>query len=197
MMTRLLIALMLAFGMLASVALAQGPATQDTAAILAATPPADDPDDDEDADPAVVFPIEDVFSTLMRNTELMEFYSAMQAAQVDVMLDPAQEYTIFAVENDVFEEQAFDALRTQDALAFYVVPGSYSAQELFELAEAGDGTATLMTLQGLPMNIEIIEGVLYLEGVAAVTQADIPAQNGFVHIIDSVIQPAGSPAVGG
>ena len=205
MMIRTLIALMFALGMVASGALAQGTASQ-ADAVQAAQPvepvePPVDPDDPdangEPEEPAVVFPIEDILSTLVRNPELVEFHSALQAAQVDLMFDPDQEYTVFAPTGEAFEAEAFDALRTQEALAFYIVQGTYSFQDLWDMAEAGDGVATLTTLQGLPLTVEIIDDQLFLEGAATVTQPDIPAQNGVVHVIDAVIQPTGEPELGG
>jgi transforming growth factor-beta-induced protein len=189
--SRLLIALLLALGMTASSAFAQG------TYLAAAQPtqpaePADPVDEEEaEAEAPVVFPIEDVWATLTRNPELVDFYSAMQAAHVNLVFDAEQEFTVFAPTSEAFAE-AFDAQRTQDALSYYVVRGSYSWQDLWEMAEAGDGSATLTTINDLDMTVEIIEGELFVNGMVQITQPDIPAQNGFVHVIDGLIQPAGT-----
>ena len=58
------------------------------------------------------------------------------------------------------------------------------ASELEEL----DGR-TLTTRTGLPINIEVIDGEVVLNGEARVIASDFDADNGIVHIVDTVLTP--------
>jgi uncharacterized surface protein with fasciclin (FAS1) repeats len=164
---------------------------------------ADEFADDMDADivvpggiPEVVLPIEDLLSTLWRNPGLIEFHSALMAAQVDAMVPQNEMFTIFAP-TDAAVLDASDVMLTRDSLAFHVVRGAYSYAYLWRMADAAGGSTTLTTLQGDDLTIEISGNTLRIEGQASITQANLPADNGFVHVISSVIQPTARIDLGG
>ena len=50
---------------------------------------------------------------------------------------------------------------------------------------------TLTTRTGLPLQIDVIDGEIVLNDVARVVASDFSADNGVVHIIDTVLEPPG------
>ena len=123
----------------------------------------------------------DDFSTLV---------AAVEAAGLADTL-ASGEFTVFAPTNAAFA-QALDALglAAEDLLAdtetltnillYHVVEGSVLSSDL----EAGD-VPTL--LEGESLTISLTDGVMV--NAASVTQADIQASNGVIHVIDAVLLP--------
>ena len=56
-----------------------------------------------------------------------------------------------------------------------------------ELQEFGGQTLTTRT--GLPISVEVIDGEIVLNGEARVVASDFDADNGIVHIVDTVLTP--------
>jgi len=56
--------------------------------------------------------------------------------------------------------------------------------------------ATPKTVNGLPLDIDVRGGKVYVNGVNVVT-ADVQASNGVIHIIDAVLLPKTAPAPAG
>jgi transforming growth factor-beta-induced protein len=53
--------------------------------------------------------------------------------------------------------------------------------------------ATPTTVNGLPLDIVVKDGKVYVNGTQVVT-ADIQASNGVIHVIDAVLLPTAAPA---
>jgi uncharacterized surface protein with fasciclin (FAS1) repeats len=155
----------------------------------------------EPADPVdPVSPADDVttadfFSALTANPELTAFAQAFDTARIQDQLDPMAEWTVFApADSVVFDQTAFEG---PDALSTYIVEGAYSYEDLRAMAEEQGGSATLTTLHGQEITVELIGDMLLVAGVAQITEQDIEAGNGFVHVIDAVFQPTTAPAPAG
>lgn len=109
--------------------------------------------------------------------------------------DVASKYTVFAPTNEAFEallseldvtlEEALEQPEMlQNILNYHVVPGAVNA----EAAIFMDGRE-MATLQGADISVSVEDGTVVLNGEANVIQADITAQNGVIHLIDSVLMP--------
>jgi len=66
-------------------------------------------------------------------------------------------------------------------LLYHVVEGKVTADQVVKLTSA-------KTLEGESAKIEVRDGKVYVDG-AQVVKADVPASNGVIHVIDSVILP--------
>lgn len=121
------------------------------------------------------------FSTLL---------AALNAADLASVFAGETEYTVFAPTNaafDALEEGALDALLADPAalaevLKYHVVEGKVMASAVIELDSA-------TTLEGSDVAIVVEEGKVMVDG-ATVTQTDIMASNGVIHVIDSVLLPS-------
>ena len=69
-------------------------------------------------------------------------------------------------------------------LTYHVVPGNVMAADVVELRKA-------KTVQGSKVKIRVKQGKVYINA-AQVTTTDVKTSNGVIHIIDSVMLPAGS-----
>lgn len=123
----------------------------------------------------------DAFTTLV---------AALEAAGLVETLMGEGPYTVFAPTDEAFAalpEGTLEELlkpenrdRLVELLTYHVVPGSVSSGDL----ESGEVT----TVAGEPIMVEVNPGAVMVND-ASVIQADIPASNGVIHVIDKVIMP--------
>lgn len=121
------------------------------------------------------------FSTLLAAAEA--------AGLVETLAGPGP-LTVFAPTDDAFAALPEGTVETllmpenRDQLAailtYHVIPGEVFSSDLVD-----DMTAT--TVQGNDITIDLDNGVMVND--ATVIAADIPASNGVIHVIDSVILP--------
>ncbi|MDB9318273.1 MULTISPECIES: fasciclin domain-containing protein [Cyanophyceae] len=122
---------------------------------------------------------------------------AVEAAGLQNQLATPGPYTVFAP-----TDAAFDALPTgtldnllkpenKDQLtkliAYHVIPGRFTSNQLT--------SGEVKTVEGSPVTVDVndvTQGITVNNG--KVTQADIPASNGIVHVIDQVMLPPDFPA---
>ena len=132
----------------------------------------------------------DDFSTLV---------AAVVAADLVDVLQGDGPFTVFAPTNDAFADAlealgitAEELLASDDLgaiLTYHVVAGNLMAADVLAAVEAGMGTATVETVNGAPITVEVVDGNVVLNGTATVTAVDLEAGNGVVHVIDAVILP--------
>ena len=126
-----------------------------------------------------------------QNDTLETLAQAVEAAGLTATLnDESATYTLFAPTNAAFEVVPDAALayllENPDTLAqvllYHVAEGSYTADELATLDAMTSGFNELdLTLA--------MDGDSLMVGSATVIEADIPATNGMIHAIDSVLLP--------
>ena len=114
---------------------------------------------------------------------------ALEAAGLVDVLKGEGPYTVFAPTDEAFQalpEGTLEELLQPEnkdklvaILTYHVVPGRVTSGEL----ESGE----VKTVQGTPVTINLDSGVMVNE--AKVIKADIPASNGVIHVIDTVILP--------
>ncbi|MEX1308813.1 MAG: fasciclin domain-containing protein [Candidatus Sulfomarinibacteraceae bacterium] len=117
--------------------------------------------------------------------------AAVQAADLADTLAGEGPYTVFAPTDEAFAklpEGTVEALlanpeKLRAILLYHVVPGKVSAADVIALSSA-------TTAQGSDINIQVADGSVMVNN-ALVTATDIETSNGVIHVIDSVILPAG------
>ncbi len=115
--------------------------------------------------------------------------AALEAAGLAETLAGEGPFTVFAPTDDAFAklpEGTVDALLEDipaltDILLYHVVSGEVLAETVVTLDEAE-------TLQGESVSIRVEDGMVYLND-AQVVITDIIADNGVIHVIDSVVLP--------
>lgn len=124
------------------------------------------------------------------NTQMLN--DALRATKLDEALASGGPYTLFAPTDDAFESldpvginnvpDSLDVEALKEILLHHVVEGKYSAADLVGLEE-------LPTLGGAPLKIIDKNNNLTIEE-ADLILSDQEADNGYVHMIDSVLVPS-------
>lgn len=131
-----------------------------------------------------------VAATAAKSADLSTFTKLVQQAGLKDTLEAAGPVTVFAPTDDAFkavpaatlDKLSKDPELLKSVLSYHVVPGSIKSASIQE-------NSTLPTLNGAPMSVSKAgDFVTVDEGL--VTQADVPASNGVVHVIDRVLMPA-------
>jgi uncharacterized surface protein with fasciclin (FAS1) repeats len=129
------------------------------------------------------------------NEDFSTLLAAVDAADLGETLSGSGPYTVFAPTNEAFAALPSGTLDTllepasQDDLAailtYHVVPGTVMA------ADVAPGEVT--TVNGAAFTISVEDGNVYITdgqgNQAQVTQTDIEASNGVIHVIDAVLLP--------
>lgn len=129
--------------------------------------------------------------------------TALQAADLVDALKGDGPFTVFAPTDNAFAKIPNKTLNSllqpsqksalQNVLTYHVVPAKVDANLLVSAINAGGGEYSIKTLSGgtLTAKIQNNEPVLIDEngGVAVIRTTDLEAQNGIIHIIDSVVLP--------
>lgn len=138
------------------------------------------------------------------NTDLSTLVSAVTAADLGETLSGAGPFTVFAPTNAAFEavpKAARDELMSPAGkndltgiLTYHVVSGETMSPALITAIEgAGDKGYVLKTVNGATLTATLEGGNVVLADAAGnkatVTQADVDASNGVVHVIDKVLMP--------
>ena len=133
------------------------------------------------------------------NPEFSTLVTAVQTAGLVETLSSAGPFTVFAPTNAAFADAlaalniTAEELLARDDLAailtYHVVPSELLAAGVLEAVEAGGGEVMVTTVNGADIAVTVVDGVVTLNGVAAVTMADLMAGNGVVHVIDAVLLP--------
>lgn len=127
--------------------------------------------------------------------ELSSLVAALQRAELVSVLSGDGPFTVFAPTNDAFDQflssNGFDALEDvpvdvlTQVLLNHVVNGNFDSGSLsngYVKTNAAEST----TANNIDMYIDVTNGVS-INGQSSVTQADINASNGIVHLVSDVI----------
>ena len=133
---------------------------------------------------------QDIVDTAVAAGQFTTLATALQAAGLVDALKGAGPFTVFAPTDEAFAKLPAGTLdellkdptgALADILKYHVVSGKVMA------ADITDGM-TAPSLQGSDLKFTIKDGKVYVND-AMVTQADIQASNGVIHVIDSVLLP--------
>lgn len=119
-----------------------------------------------------------------------------EAGLVEALSDPAAEYTVFAPTDAAFEAAlaelgitAEELLANPDLTAillYHVVPGIFPAADVI----AGAPLMDVPTLnEAATLDIDVVDGMVVINGTSTVIAADVMASNGVVHVVDAVLLP--------
>ena len=150
-----------------------------------------------DSDPPTVVEVavgNENFSTLV---------AAVTAADLVSVLNSEGPFTVFAPVNTAFEKLAEGTVETllkpenkatlTAVLTYHVVKGKFAAADVVGAIEKNNGSFTIPTVQGGNLIASIKDGNVILTDVAGNTSTivitDVPASNGIIHAIDTVVMP--------
>jgi len=135
----------------------------------------------------------DIVDTAVGAGSFDTLVAAVQAADLVEVLKGEGPFTVFAPTDEAFaklpEGTVENLLKPENKdqlvalLTYHVVPGKTMSSEL--AGKAVEAT----TVQGSPVEIDATGSGVMVDD-ATVVQADIEADNGVIHVIDSVIMPA-------
>jgi uncharacterized surface protein with fasciclin (FAS1) repeats len=113
---------------------------------------------------------------------------ALEATGLDATLGGDESFTVFAPTDEAFERLPEGVLESLDAetltkiLTYHVVAGSAFASTVVTLDSA-------TTVQGADVGIRLSGSTVIINGTTQVTATDILADNGVIHVLDSVLLP--------
>jgi uncharacterized surface protein with fasciclin (FAS1) repeats len=136
----------------------------------------------------------DIVDTAASAGSFKTLVAAVQAAGLVETLKGEGPFTVFAPTDDAFAKLPAGTVdnllkpenreQLQEILTYHVVPGKVMSSDL-------QGKTTIAaTVEGSEVEIDASGSAVMVEG-ATVTQADIAASNGVIHVIDTVIMPEG------
>jgi uncharacterized surface protein with fasciclin (FAS1) repeats/plastocyanin len=131
--------------------------------------------------PTTAAPMKSIVDTAAADGRFTTLVSAIQAANLTETLNGTQVYTVFAPTDDAFKKLPNGTVATKDILLYHVVPGKVTAAEVVTLTNA-------KTVQGSNLTISVINGSVKVND-ANVIITDINANNGVIHVIDTVLIP--------
>jgi uncharacterized surface protein with fasciclin (FAS1) repeats len=147
--------------------------------------------------PTAPAPTQSIVQIAAGNPEFSTLVSLVQkAGLVDAISAPGP-FTVFAPTNEAFAKLAKAAPATYAAvvadpallakvLTYHVVAGDIKSAQAIAVAQQN---GTVKALESEPIALSLKDGKLTLNGSATVVTADIPATNGVIHVIDTVIVP--------
>lgn len=130
----------------------------------------------------------DIVDTAKSAGSFNTLVTAVQAAGlVDTLKGPGP-FTVFAPTDEAFAKipkEKLDALLKDKAaltkvLTYHVVPGKVMAKDV--------KSGPVKTVEGSPLSVSVNGGKVGVDN-ASVVKADVAADNGVIHVIDSVVMP--------
>jgi uncharacterized surface protein with fasciclin (FAS1) repeats len=129
-----------------------------------------------------------ITDTAQRTPQLSTLTKLIKDAGLTETLRAQGPYTVFAPSDEAFkavpagtlQALASDKELLKSVLTFHVLPGTLNS------ADVKNGNAK--TMQGATVSLSKSGSFITVED-AVVTQADVPASNGVVHVIDRVLMP--------
>ncbi len=149
-------------------------------------------------------PKKNIVENAVNSKDHTTLVAAVKAAGLVDTLSGKGPFTVFAPTNEAFDKLPAGTVDTlvkpeskdqlTKILTYHVVAGDLSAKDLMKQIKAGNGTATLTTVQGEKLMASSTDGkTIQLKDekgdVANVTIANVKQSNGVIHVIDTVLMP--------
>ncbi len=152
---------------------------------------------------APMYPTKTIVQNAVNSKDHTTLVAAVKAAGLVDTLSGKGPFTVFAPTNEAFAKLPPGTVDTlikpenkgqlTQVLTYHVVPGKLTAVELGRMVKAGNGKATLKTVQGEPLTVTDQGGRVMVTDskgdVATVTIADVVQSNGVIHVVDTVLLP--------
>ncbi len=137
----------------------------------------------------------------MANKDLSTLVGALTAADLATMLSEPGEYTVFAPSNQAFEKlpqkTRDDLMKPEnkqiltDVLTYHVVPGVITSDKLAAAIKGANGAYTFKTVKGEELTASMSGDQFVIKDgsgkKAQVILGNVPASNGIIYIIDTVL----------
>ena len=152
---------------------------------------------------APMYSNKDIIDNAVNSKDHTTLVAAVKAAGlVDTLKGPGP-FTVFAPTNAAFAALPAGTVDTllkpenkaklAKILTYHVVPGRITAADLLAKIKAGNGTATLKTVEGANLTATVIGNTVTITDakgtMAHVTTADVLQSNGVIHVVDKVLLP--------
>ena len=144
-------------------------------------------------------PMKNIVQVAVEAGSFTTLVAAVKAAGLVETLSGPGPFTVFAPTDAAFAKLPSGTVTTLLAdkeqltgiLTYHLVSGKVMAADIIK-----SNGATPTTVNGLPLDIVVRGGKVYVNGVNVVT-ADVQASNGVIHIIDAVLMPKTAPTPAG
>jgi len=137
------------------------------------------------------------------NDDFSTLVAAVKAAGLVETLNGKGPFTVFAPTNAAFEklpDGTVDTLlkpenkeKLTGILTYHVVPGKLMAADVVETIKKSGGKATVKTVNGESIDVMLDGEDVVIKskggGTAKVVKTDVTADNGVIHVIDTVLMP--------
>jgi uncharacterized surface protein with fasciclin (FAS1) repeats len=144
-----------------------------------------------------------IVQNAMNSNDHTTLVAAVKAAGLVDTLSGMGPFTVFAPTNEAFAKlpagTVDNLLKPENKamltsiLTYHVVAGKMTAADIMMAIKAGNGTATLTTVQGEPLTATMMGKHLVLTdakgGKSMVTIADVMQSNGVIHVVNAVLMP--------
>ena len=149
-------------------------------------------------------PTETIVGVASGNENFSTLVAAVGAADLVLTLSSDGPFTVFAPTNESFAKLPAGTVESLlqpenkpaliNLLTYHVVAGKYPAAAVVEAINSNGGSFVVETVQGgkitLSLEGESVKLVDAKGNASMVIMADVPASNGVIHAIDTVIMPA-------
>ncbi|MCZ2498173.1 fasciclin domain-containing protein [Xylophilus sp. Kf1] len=152
---------------------------------------------------APMYPNKDIIDNAVNSKDHTTLVAAVkQAGLVETLKGPGP-FTVFAPTNAAFNMLPASTVSTLmqpvakpmlvKVLTYHVVAGRLDSAALAQAIRAGNGTATLTTVAGVPLRARMDGSNIVLVDVqgntSTVTTANVYQSNGVIHVVDRVLIP--------
>ena len=152
---------------------------------------------------AAMYPSKNIVENAMNSKDHTTLVAAVKAAGLVETLQGKGPFTVLAPTNEAFNKLPAGTVETlvkpenketlTKILTYHVLPGKYSAKQIWAAVKAGNGKAMMKTVEGEDVTFWTKGKDLYIKdakgGSAKVTIADVNQSNGVIHVIDTVLMP--------
>lgn len=149
-------------------------------------------DKDDDVTPE---PDNSIVDIALSDEQFSTLVTALQRTDLVSTLDGQGPFTVFAPTNTAFQQLGVDLSTISDAdlrniLLYHVVPGSVESTDLQQGQTYASTAATdAPGINQLSILIDKSATGVVVNGVSTVTNADIMADNGVIHVVNQVLTP--------
>ena len=152
---------------------------------------------------APMYPTKNIIENAVNSKEHTTLVAAVKAAGLVETLSGTGPFTLFAPTDKAFGKLPAGTVETlvkpenkgtlTTILTYHVVAGKMGAADVVKAIKAGNGKATMKTVQGGTLTATMKgKNVIITDekgGSATVTIADVNQSNGVIHVVDTVLMP--------
>lgn len=152
---------------------------------------------------APMYPSKNIIQNAVHSKINTTLVSAVKQAGLVKTLEGPGPFTVFAPTNRAFDKLPHSAVANlmkpsnkselKTILTYHVLAGRYTTQDLRQKIKAGDGKATLKTVEGDPLTFTEHDGRIRITdekgGTAEITKGNVMQSNGVIQVVNSVLMP--------